>query len=715
MTLTHPSGRPITKTVKPRAIALAATLAAAILPCSFSAPAHHSVWVSSLDLSKIDQWLSHPNIGRSSDGHPLTLDGRVYDHGLGLHARSQMAIGLDGKGRRFTATVGVDDEVGKGHGSVEFRVLGDGRRILWNSGVMRAGDAPRQVAVALEGEHLLTLLVSEAGDGSDKDHADWADARIEFDGQPPQTVPANIGSHAEKLGPQVAIASNPTPLRPEINAPRVAGIRPGTPFLFAISADGAMPLHYSADGLPPGLSLDPVTGQIRGEVAKPGDYPVALRVTNRHGEARGTLLIRVGSTLALTPPMGWNSYDNFGGGVNEAQVLETARTVADRLERVGWQYVVIDYLWFEPVAGARPPQRKPLVMDSYGRLLPAPNRFPSAVDNAGFKPIADRIHAMGLRFGIHIMRGIPRPAVEANLPIEGSSYTAAEAADRKDTCSWNEDMYGVRGDTPAGQAYYDSIFRLYASWGVDFVKVDDISSPYHQGEIEAIRRAIDRCGRSIVLSLSPGAAPIDKAANLIANANQWRVTGDFWDNWDQLEEQFGRGAAWGRYAGPGHWPDADMLPLGHIGEYSVGPGRETNFTKPEQMTLLTLWSILPSPLMVGADLPRNNAWTTALLTNPEVLGVNQDSLGTGARRVLDSGNAQVWCKPLADGSLAVAFFNRGETDQPVTVTWSQLGLSGAHAVRDLWLRKDLGVFDTGFTANVASHGASFVRVLRSDK
>ena len=329
---------------------------------------------------------------------------------------------------------------------------------------------------------------------------------------------------------------------------------------------------------------------------------------------------------APTPPMGWNSWDSFGTTITEAQAKQQADFMAEHLLPHGWRLLTVDIQWYEPGASGhdyRPDA--PLVMDEWGRLLPAPNRFPSSADGAGFAPLAAYAHERGLQFGIHLMRGIPRRAVAQNLPVKGTSVGAADIANPDDVCPWNPDMYGVDMSRPGAQAYYDSVFELIASWGVDSVKVDDISRPYHdhEPEIEAIRRAIDRTGRRMVLSLSPGETALSAAEHVKAHANMWRISDDFWDNWPALLEQFGRLERWNPHRGAGHWPDADMLPLGVL---DLGR-RRTRFTPDEQRTLMTLWSIARSPLIHGGDMTKTDAATLALLTNDEVIAVNQRSEG----------------------------------------------------------------------------------------
>ncbi len=501
---------------------------------------------------------------------------------------------------------------------------------------------------------------------------------------------------------------------PQFNGAGIVGIRPGTPFLHSLAVTGARPMAFSAKNLPAGLSLDPNTGIITGSLAKAGEYTVRIAVQNSAGKAKGEIKIVCGDRLALTPPMGWNSYDAFGDNVMEPEVLANARYVAKTMQPVGWDTIVVDYCWSDP--GAHDNNRNaranaPLAMDDFGRLQPAAGRFPSAAAGQGFKPLADQVHALGLKFGIHVMRGIPRNSVTTNLPIEGSTFTAAEAANTNSKCAWCPDMFGVSSNA-AGQAWYDSCARLWASWNVDYIKVDDLSEPYHLAEIEMIRRAIDRCGRSLVFSTSPGETPFREAAHISTHANLWRVSGDFWDDWKSLDHEFTLGARWHDFVGPGHWPDADMLPVGHlsVGNRSVGHDRFTALTREEQLTHLSLWSLLPSPLMAGANLPDNDGWTAALLTNPEVIAVNQDALGQPAQRLTNKlAGVEIWTRKLADKSVAVGLFNRGKTAVPVNLVWHELGLRAKPEVRDLWLRKDLGR-QKNFATELPPHGCVLLRV-----
>ncbi len=396
--------------------------------------------------------------------------------------------------------------------------------------------------------------------------------------------------------------------------------------------------------------------------------------------------------------MGWNSWDAYGTTVTEPAVKANADWMTDHLRQHGWQYVVVDMEWFvaHPRAEGNDPKGQ-VRLDASGRYVPDLERFPSAAQGKGFTPLAAYVHAKGLKFGIHILQGIPRQAVKDNLPIAGSQFHAADAANTQGTCSWNPDNYDLK-DNAAGQAYYDSLARMYAGWGVDLIKVDCIASrPYKGTEIRMLSEALKKTGRPIALSLSPGAAPLDKVEEMRKYAQMWRISDDIWDEWHSdvhypqgLGDQFPRAAAWAPLAVPGHWPDADMLPLGYLGPApGWGKARMTNLTPAEQRTFFTLWCMFRSPLMMGGDLPHNDAATTALLTNDEVLAVDQHS--RDAHQQLESATARVWVSRPEQGSDAnIAVFNVSGQPQTLKYTWAQLGLGpGAYRMRDLWMHHDL--------------------------
>ncbi|RZL29106.1 MAG: glycoside hydrolase family 27 protein [Sphingomonas sp.] len=412
--------------------------------------------------------------------------------------------------------------------------------------------------------------------------------------------------------------------------------------------------------------------------------------------------------LAPTPPMGWNSWNSFATTITEAQAIETATIMAEKLLPSGYDIFTVDIQWYEPGALSYTYAVKPTpTMDDYGRLLPALNRFPSSASGKGFRPLADRVHALGLRFGIHLMRGIPRLAVERNLPVFGTKYRARDIADTTSICPWNPDMYGVDMRQPGAQSYYDSVFALYASWGVDLVKMDDMSRPYdaHAHEIEAAHAAIVATKRPIILSLSPGETPVSRADHVRRFAQMWRISDDFWDEWPLLEAQFTRLENWNVHRVPGGWPDADMLPLGRL---ALG-ARDTKFTPDEQRTLMTLWSIARSPLIMGGDLRHLDRPTLDLLTNPEVIAVNQASYDNQPHFVEDG--IRVWsARVTGSQDRYLALFNTDKTERFVQLWLDMIALNGPVGVRDLWARRDLERTSGTLVARMPSHGAALYRL-----
>jgi alpha-galactosidase len=394
-----------------------------------------------------------------------------------------------------------------------------------------------------------------------------------------------------------------------------------------------------------------------------------------------------GAELDRRPPMGWNSWDCYGTTVTEAEVLANAEFMAEHLLQHGWDTVVVDIDWADPTARSHGYNAgAPLAMDGFGRLLPDPGRFPSARDGAGFAPLAERVHALGLRFGIHTMRGVPRLAVERRSPVLGTGWTAADIADPANVCEWNPDMLGLDHAHPAAQAYYDSTLDLYAQWGVDFIKADDMLWPYQAADIEAYALAIARTGRPVQLSLSPGRdLSLARLDHLRRHATMWRVCDDLWDRWDDVAANFARFARWAPHSGPQGWADGDMLPLGRIGlRAERGEPRDDRLTPAERVTLMTLWVIARSPLMIGGDLPSSDPATVALFTNADVLAVHRDS--SRGREVRREDPLVLWAADGQDGARYAAAFNLGSTSLPVTVDAQDVDLPARFdgEVRELW-------------------------------
>ena len=441
------------------------------------------------------------------------------------------------------------------------------------------------------------------------------------------------------------------------------------------------------------------------------------------------------TSVCPTPPMGWNSYDCYDWRVSEREFKANVDFMEKHLLKYGWEYAVVDYLWHIEDTLAqyeiddlenRPIRHRtlkysnsgklldPIAIDEFGRVLPDPNRFTSSKNGKGFKPLADYVHSKGMKFGIHIMRGIPRKAVFEKMKIKGTNYTAADIAELKDTSIWENSMFGVDHTKPGAQEYYNSLIELYASWGVDLIKADEIMYPiFHKAEIEMIHKAIVKCGRPIVLSLSLGEPQMFQAKFLQENANMWRISGDFWDEWDQLHKAFVLTDKWSFFSKDGTFPDADMIPFGHLslGDKPVGKSRISKFTWPEHYTLMTLWSMARSPLFIGSNLPTSPDSTIAFFQNEEVIYVNQHSQNGHQIYRGWTDNTIIW---IADDSNSedrfFALFNIGEKEQDITFDFELEYLRDKYKIRNLWQKKDLGVFKGDFKAKLPPHGAGLYRM-----
>lgn len=416
---------------------------------------------------------------------------------------------------------------------------------------------------------------------------------------------------------------------------------------------------------------------------------------------------------ANTPPMGWNSYDSYNWNVTEAQVKANADYMATNLKSLGWQYIVVDWAWYYPGSGTGSPNQTNLSptlrMDANGRLLPDLVRFPSATGTNGFKPLADYVHSKGLKFGVHIMRGIPRQAVAQNVPILGTSCTANQI-DNTTTAAWLNLMWGLDMSNSCAQTYLNSVFQLFATWGVDFVKVDDIAAPtYYSAEIQGYKNAITNSGRTMVLSLSPGPTSTGNATHVMANANMWRVVNDLWDNWASLDNEFGVLASWVPYRAANAWPDPDMIPIGRLSlQGPVGSPRYSGLTADEKRTMMTLWVINRAPLMWGGNLTDNTAADLALMNNAAVIAVDQNSSNN---RQLVGGTLQAWAADIPNSTdKYVALFNRGSSTATVSLGLSAFGASSATAT-DLWSGSSLGSFTTTFSRSLPAHGAGLYRLV----
>ncbi|WP_372648559.1 glycoside hydrolase family 27 protein [Draconibacterium sp.] len=420
-------------------------------------------------------------------------------------------------------------------------------------------------------------------------------------------------------------------------------------------------------------------------------------------------------TWAETPPMGWNSWDCYGPTVEEHEVKANADYMAENMKDYGWEYIVVDIRWFveNDKAGGYNQTDPRYVIDEYGRYQPAVNRFPSAADGKGFKELAEYVHGKGLKFGIHIMRGIPKVAVENKLPILGTDgITADQIYSTELQCPWLRDNYTIVADKPGAQEYYNSIMNMYAGWGVDFIKIDDLSRPYHQEEIELIRNAIDNCGRPIVLSTSPGATPITAAEHVKEHANMWRMVDDVWDTWHHFDNLIKVCEQWYPNIAPGTWPDCDMIPLGRISiRGERGEDRMTRLTPDEQYSLMTLFTIFKSPLMFGGDLPSNDDFTLSLLTNEDVLKMHRES--TGVKQLFqDESMVAITSKNPNTGEIYLALFNISDGEEPliVGVELSKLGIDGECSAFNMWSGEELGKFSGSIDENLSAHESILLKL-----
>ncbi len=624
------------------------------------------IYLHEMDLSKMETGWGEVRANLSVDSNRLTVAGKEYEKGVGTHAISKMMIDLGGRGSKFSALVGVDDESGE-QASVEFFVLGD-QKILWSSGLMKHGDSARTVEVSLEGIQKLALYVSDGGDYNYYDHTDWLNAYIEYSGEAPVAMTMPV--------PAPYILTPPAGESPKINGPAVYGATPGKWFLYRIPATGKKPMNFTIEGLPKGLYLNSENGIIMGKTPPAGEYKLLITARNSIGTATREFRIITGQGIALTPPMGWNSWNCWGLSVDDAKV----RAAADAFIRTGladhgWTYINIDDGW---EAAAR---------TANGELL-TNEKF------ADIKSTVNYVHGAGLKIGIYSSPG----------PYTCGGFLGSYQGEKQDVKTWSD-------------------------WGIDYLKYDwcsygkialnnslyELQKPYI-----LMDKLLEEAPRDIVYSLCQyGMGDVWKWGKDVGG-NLWRTTGDITDTWESMA---GIGFSQDKcspYAGPGHWNDPDMLVVGKVG---WGPNlHPTKLTPDEQYTHISLWALLSAPLLIGCDLSQLDAFTLNLLTNDEVIAINQDELGKQATKLKKENGIEIWSKSLADGSYAVGFFFTGEQSPADAFVWDKepakrkislnlkdLGLNEARTVRDVWRQKDLGQFSE-FTAEVPFHGVVLVKL-----
>jgi len=628
---------------------------------------NQKIYLDQMDLSMMEIGWGEVHSNLSVEGNALSVAGQSFDKGVGTHSVSKMMIYLGGKAASFHALVGVDDESGDG-ATIEFFVLGD-KNVLWQSGIMKKGEKPKELNVKLKGIEKLALYVSDGGDYNYFDHADWLDAWISYRDEAPIAI--------AQPKPEPYLLTPPPSDEPRINGPAVYGAGANRPFLYKVPVTGQRPLRITAENLPAGLRIDNTTGIISGTCQAKGEYKVLLKAKNDLGEDEKEFTLRIGYGLALTPPMGWNSWNCWGLSVDQEKVLSSAEyMLSSGLAEHGWSYINIDDGWEAPERTAE------------GELL-TNEKFPD------MKKLASDVHSLGLKLGIY----------------SGPGTT---------TC----------GGFLASYQHEQQDARTWAGWGIDYLKYDwcsyesiakDHSLPELKKPYIIMRNALDGVNRDIVYSLCQyGMGDVWEWGETVGG-NLWRTTGDITDTWSSMAGIGFSQDSCAPFAVPGHWNDPDMLVVGQVG---WGPElHESRLTPDEQYTHISLWSMLSAPLLLGCDLSQLDEFTLNLLTNDEVLAVNQDAAGLPARKAVDKDGFQVWVKYLSDNSLAVAIFYSGSGNpsdafsweeeavkQKITLFWRQLGIIGSKNVRDLWRQKDLGEFDKSIEVEVPFHGVVFLKI-----
>ncbi len=627
------------------------------------------VWLDELDLSSMTCGWETPRARSAVGGNPLTIGGRRFERGVGTHADSWYVLEAGGNALSFEAWVGVDDEeLIRGKGSVVFSVYADQKLVVQTKQV-RATQSAKKIKADLTGARLVILHVSDSGDGDTFDHADWCDAFFRVkDG-------ATLTPSKAPLTEQAGILTPAPPAAPRINGARVFGVRPGSPVLFSIAATGDRPMTFSARGLPAGLALNRHTGAITGTLATPGTHTVTLTAENARGRTERILTLEAGDRLALTPPMGWNSWNCFAHAVSDEKIRQAAEAmVRSGLINHGWTYINIDDFWQNSPGEKTDATLMGAVRDPQGRILPN-TRFPD------MPALTAYVHGLGLKIGLYSSPGLT---------------TCGGCAG-----SWQHEALDA---------------RTYAEWGFDYLKYDWCSYSQVSGanSLKELMRpylvmteALRAQRRDIVHSLCQYGMGHVSAWGAAAGGQCWRTTADIADTWDSVRLIADAQDGLERFAKPGCWNDPDMLILGVVGWGEPHPSR---LTRNQQYTHMSLWCLLCAPLLIGCDLTRLDDFTLNLLTNDEVLEVNQDPLGQQAARVQRTDSGEVWAKKMADGSLAVGLVNRSFLTGKVAVDFKTLGLAGAQRVRDLWRQADEGACSDRYEAEIYGHGVKLIRL-----
>ncbi len=653
-------------------------IATAIIP---AVRGEEMVWLSDLDISKMTVGWGEPVADKSIQSKPLTIGGREFEKGVGSHADSVMYVDLAGGSKKFFAWVGVDSEVGGNIGSIEFKVLGDGKQ-LWSSGVMKAQETAKNLEVDVTGVKTLILMATSAGDGVGYDHADWADAKFEVAGARPKAV------DRPSIEEELIILTPKSGPKPKINGPRVYGARPGRPFIYRIPCTGERPIKFTAKKLPKDLTLDKDTGIIAGTTPKKAkEYKITFGVSNPHGRANRDFTLVVGDTLALTPPMGWNHWYTWYNRITDGHMRQAADVMIDSgMADFGYQYVNIDDCWM-----IKPGSNNPELQGENRKADGSINtnaRFPD------MKAMTDYIHSKGLRAGLYTGPG----------PLTCAGFVASYQHEQQDAVT-------------------------FAEWGFDFLKYDwcsygqiakdnsiaELQKPYIlMGDI------LKKLDRDIILNLCQyGMGNVWEWGGEVGG-HCWRTTGDLGLAAGTMLPGFYHigmaNAKHYEYAKPGQWNDPDYILIGFVGNahHIDEPAKRTALTCNEQYSYMSMWCLMASPLFYSGDMARLDEFTLSILCNAEVIEVDQDALGRQGKPIVRTDGTFILAKPMEDGSLAVGLFNLEETAKPIAAGWEQLGIKGKQRVRDLWRQKDIGTFEGKFETEVARHGVAMLRLFAAN-
>jgi alpha-galactosidase len=643
------------------------------------------VFLDDLTIQSFSEGIPGVTAKTCAGGDSIKMMGKVYQRGVGVHSTSVLTFQLNGKGLRFSALTGVDDNATPGMVYKMYAIADE--KILFESNPMKVGDAPQLVNVDLKNVQRFGLLVMVKEERGSKTYSNWANAVITMqDTSLPQTVPNDPNRYI----------LTPAPLQtPRLTTPNVYGATPGNPFLFTVTATGNRPMTFKANALPRGLSLDAKTGIITGKVVQRGTYKVTLMATNALGSNVKLLNIKIGDTISLTPPIGWNGWNSWARNIDQDKVLSSAKAMVSKgLSNHGWNYINIDDAW-QGYRGGK-----------YNAIQPN-SKFPS------FIPMIEFIHSLGLKVGVYSTPWITSYAgyVGGSSNFENGAYP--------DSVKNNKRSFRYIGK----YRFEENDAKQMAEWGIDFLKYDwRIEVP----STERMGTALKKSGRDIIYSIS-NSAPFSNVTDWVKLTNMYRTGPDIRDSWLGLYTCAFTLDNWGPYGGPGHWNDPDMMILGNV---STGTDiHPTRLTPDEQYSHVSLFSLLAAPLMIGCPIEQLDDFTVNLLSNDEVIEIDQDPLGKSGRLIADENGVQIWAKPLEDGSLAVGLFNTAnfektpqsyfhwgtEQENKFTLAFATLGLKGNWRVRDVWRQKDLGVFTNQFSTSIRHHGVVMVRLFPSTK